>query len=221
MNRKKAEPQSKQFARMRDIKTFRRTLRKISGDVILIVCDGEKTEPYYFNELRKIWKISSAQVDVVRGNKKDPTNIIERAIKLRDDRKKDAKKEIAVEFDQIWCVFDNDNRTKTVIKAIQEAEKEGFKCALSTPCFEIWYLLHCIYTTSPFRNYTELVRELKKHYPQYDKVECNIQFWIEKLKTALSNASKLRNHNNATGSINPATDVDLLVDELINLRRTC
>jgi hypothetical protein len=44
-------------------------------------------------------------------------------------------------FDEIWCVFDRDEHPD-VARAIREARDSGVRAALSSPCFELWLLLH-------------------------------------------------------------------------------
>ncbi|MEA9390411.1 RloB family protein [Acerihabitans sp. TG2] len=41
---------------------------KISLDKILIVCEGEKTEPIYFTELREFYELNTTNVIEVIGN---------------------------------------------------------------------------------------------------------------------------------------------------------
>lgn len=38
--------------------------RRAPYDRVLIVCEGEKTEPNYFNELKDYYKLNSANVEV-------------------------------------------------------------------------------------------------------------------------------------------------------------
>lgn len=45
------------------------------------------------------------------------------------------------EFDEIWCVFDQDEHAD-VTRAIREARDSGIRTALSSPCFDLWLLLH-------------------------------------------------------------------------------
>ena len=59
----------------------------------LIVCEGEKTEPNYFNGFR----VPKAVVKVV-GTGENTIRVVEKAIKrMAED-----------DYDQVWCVFDRD-----------------------------------------------------------------------------------------------------------------
>lgn len=65
-------------------------------DVVLIVCEGEKTEPGYFEGLKKAHRLSSANIKVVSGEGSDPVSIVKHA--LRECQKGG--------YDRVFCVFD-------------------------------------------------------------------------------------------------------------------
>lgn len=67
---------------------------------VLIVCEGEKTEPHYFNGLRDYYGLSSVHVEVCGDCGSDPISIIGRA-KQRYREEKDA----GDAFDQVFCVL--------------------------------------------------------------------------------------------------------------------
>ena len=70
-----------------------------------------------------------------------------------------------------YCVFDTDtNKEKNIIinKAIELAKKNRIIVITSSPCFEIWFLLHYIYTTASMSN-DDVIKALKKHYSKYEK----------------------------------------------------
>jgi hypothetical protein len=66
--------------------------------VVLIVCEGEKTEPNYLTGLRDELQLSSANIKVL-GIGADPLTIVNYAIE-EYNRYKD--------YDQVYCVFDKD-----------------------------------------------------------------------------------------------------------------
>lgn len=100
---------------------------------ILIVCEGENTEPSYFNQFR----LSSATIKAI-GEGYNTISLVKRAIKL-------AK---ALKYDQVWCVFDADPKPDNAVqasnfnKAIQLAESNEFGVAYSNQAFEYWLILH-------------------------------------------------------------------------------
>ena len=52
-------------------------------ETFLIVCEGEKTEPAYFDS----FKVKSALIHTV-GSGKNTVSLVEKAIRLRDDEKR-------------------------------------------------------------------------------------------------------------------------------------
>ncbi|OAZ03922.1 RloB family protein [Flavobacterium succinicans] len=95
---------------------------------ILIVCEGENTEPSYFNQFR----LSSATVKSV-GEGYNTTSLVNRAIQLSNEK----------QYDQVWCVFDKDDFDENDFNnAIQIAEAQNFKVAYSNQSFEYWLILH-------------------------------------------------------------------------------
>ena len=101
----------------------------------LIVCEGKKTEPNYFDGFRV--PIILAEIDV-KGLGITPPQLVEKALRLR--RKALNRVELE-EYDQVWCVFDKDDWDDDRFNdLIEEANKEGLQVAYSNQAFELWYL---------------------------------------------------------------------------------
>jgi len=200
--------------RARNERSFQRREGELSGDLVLIVCEGEKTEPRYFEGLRDEWRLRSSDVEIVG---KDcgaaPISVVDYAIRVREERKQQRP------YDQVWCVFDCDQH-ESLKRAVNKADDNGLHVALSVPCFEFWFLLHFRYTTRPFANCTEVVGKLRKHLKHYDKGAALPDLLLDGLEKALKNAEKVRTHNQKTGSRNPSTDVDKLVVKLRSMTRS-
>ncbi len=95
---------------------------------ILIVCEGENTEPSYFNQFR----LSSAKVKSV-GEGYNTISLVNRAFELSQQGS----------FDQVWCVFDKDDfNEQDFNEAIQIAKSNNFGVAYSNQAFEYWLILH-------------------------------------------------------------------------------
>lgn len=95
---------------------------------ILIVCEGENTEPSYFNQFR----ITSAKVKSV-GEGYNTVSLVNRALVLAQEGN----------YDQVWCVFDKDDfKDHDFNSAIQLAEANKFEVAYSNQSFEYWLLMH-------------------------------------------------------------------------------
>jgi hypothetical protein len=170
-------------------------------DVVLIVCEGTKTEPYYFDNFIKHYKLSSVNIRVIRPPRHDPAGIVEFAIgELGRDQ----------EIDRAYCVFDR-NGHATYIAALDRITRSAYGRArkliavVSKPCFEVWLLLHYRYSNAPHvavggASACDLaVSELRRHFPAYAKGHQSIfNVLLPQLDTAIQNAARLEAHNIAT-----------------------
>jgi hypothetical protein len=184
-------------------------------DSVLIVCEGGKTEPQYLDGLKLASKLSSANIRVTSASGTDPVSIVRFAEKLCRTEK----------YDRVYCVFDRDGHTNFA-DAIGLVRQLGFREIVSWPCFEIWILLHFIYSTAPYNSVGNqsacdlVLREVKRHFAAYTKGHRGVYGYLEsRLDDALNNAKRLAQHNTSTRSINPATAVHELVEYLRNLKQ--
>lgn len=187
----------------------RRSPHREPKETFLIFCEGENTEPYYFNSFR----LKSATVKPISIRNSNALLFVKNAIKQ--------KEKLGV-FDQCWIVFDKDNNKDADFnKAIVEAEKAGFKVAYSNTSFEYWYLCHFTHTGACIKqNELEaaLTKHLKQKYSKDAKFAAKIyELLIDKQKLAITNAEKVKNHiaaNIAPAKACSSTTVHLLVKEL-------
>lgn len=212
----------------RDAKDLaRRAAKKSPYESALIVCEGEKTEVNYLKELIRHHRLNTANIEVLPSAKGSaPISIIEFAIELAESREG---------IDQVFCVFDRDDHESylTAVNKIKHHKsdrkaksKPKHHAITSTPCFEIWPLLHFTYTTKAYtasgnRSACDsLVTDLRQHINDYAK---NILGLFERINQrqgfAIKNAEKLKNDNINTGSKNPDTDVHELIEYLITLTK--
>ena len=191
---------------------------------ILVACEGSKTEPNYFRQLREELRSRAIHVEIVRGtNKADPLHVVRRAIERRDRQKQTAKtSDIEVPFDETWCVIDVEAPLPhgNLDTAIDEARRRRIKLALTNPCFEYWYLLHFEKTGSSFASSVHVVRALRRHAPGYSKGDARIfRTLFPNTRTAISRAEEILrdqwHSRNDLRPCNPATRVHLLVRELL------
>jgi hypothetical protein len=194
---------------------------KSQKEKILIVCEGEKTEINYFEELKSKLRLSALQVSVHQSPRNCPLVL---ATYAEEKSRKN-------EFDKIYCVFDKDTHTnfenaKNKISSLGDK----FKAAYSVPCFEYWLVLHFMYTNKPFNATNkksigdQVCFELKKYLPNYKKNQKNILELIGKinkseipsiLKNAIDNAKKANQETEKNKTDNPSTFVGELVDYLM------
>jgi hypothetical protein len=105
---------------------------------ILIVCEGEKTEPNYFRAFHKIQRGTFIYDISTDGGGINTMNVVNQAISLRDVARKNGKP-----YDSVWAVFDRDSFPPAKFdNAIIKAKAHDINCAWSNEAFELWYLLH-------------------------------------------------------------------------------
>ncbi|MBW1700308.1 MAG: RloB domain-containing protein [Deltaproteobacteria bacterium] len=199
----------------------RRQAMKAPYDVVLIVCEGGKTEPNYFNELKKAFRLSNANIKVC-GLGSDPLSVVNFAIEAFREEP---------EFDRVYCVFDRDRHTTypaalDKIRHIRLGRKSKIFAIPSVPCFEFWLLLHFTHTTRPFDAppgdsicFT-VIEELKKYLPVYQKGDQDIfNKTRDKLDDAIINARRVKQFHQTSGTKNPSTEVHTLVEYLRDLKK--
>ena len=109
----------------------------------LIVCEGKKTEPLYFEAL--ITNHTSTVREVtIEGEGRATVALVERTEEIR----RDLERKNNMSFDRVWVVFDKDD-FDDFNEAIKKARKLGFQSAWTNEAFELWYYLHFEYTALP------------------------------------------------------------------------
>ena len=110
--------------------------------MLLIVCEGEQTEPNYFRAFR----VSSMRVSRVeiKGTGHDTKSLVRESRRLAAELREDSGASV-----EVWCVFDRDSFPAAQFHdAISEAGQAGFRCAWSNEAFELWFLLHFDFHTA-------------------------------------------------------------------------
>lgn len=191
--------------------------RNKKNKIIIAVEGKNKTEKIYFDNFDDGKKNYS--ITIARGNDTDPIKLV------RNLEKEMRKREISLKNgDKVFCVFDVDidyKKNKVIEEAKEFANKHGIQIITSTPCIELWFLLHYDYTTAPLTN-NEVMKRLKKYYPKYEK---NINIYMDinsKTSKAIENAKKLENYqkenNRIIGTVeaNPNTEIYKIVEYLLS-----
>lgn len=197
----------------------RRKARRAPYAKALIVCEGEKTEPNYFNGLKNHYGLNSANVEICGDSGSDPAGIY-RYARQRHRQEKDA----GDAFDRVFCVFDKDTHPsyQTIVAAIADATpKCVFTAITSVPCFEYWLLLHFNYSTRPYAALPgnsacdQVLTELRGYLPDYAKGAGDIfPRLIDQLDFAKNNAARALAAAGRNHSDNPTTRVHELVEFL-------
>lgn len=200
----------------------RKTNTRKVRERILILCEGAKTEPNYFNGIRAD-KSQENQLTGLRIQVFDTKyNTAVELVKESIDLKKEAVKE-RNPYDSVWVVVDKDYYHKHP-EAYDLAEKNNIQIAFSSISFEYWFLLHFGRFNISFNRSRDLERYLRdqNHYRAYKKSHNHYDTLRPKTYKAIANAKWLRKEIQYDESIrpyhyNPFTNVDILVEYLLNL----
>ena len=135
---------------------------------ILIVTEGSKTEPIYFSSLRNRLQLSTIEIEVV-GAGAAPISVVDRAIELRSERERIAKRSpTKIEYEIVYCVVDVEvPKCDSLDEAVNKANGNNIEVILSNPCFEFWYILHFKKTSAPFNSSQKVKSSLRKFYKNY------------------------------------------------------
>ncbi|MCB2184653.1 MAG: RloB family protein [Desulfobulbaceae bacterium] len=203
--------------------SLRRKLSKRDQyDLVLIVCEGEKTEPNYLRALINDLELNTANIKIAKNVAgSSPRKIVDLALQ---EYKKDK------EYDRVYCVFDKDRHTDyneaiDVIKRTRMGKGHIILATTSVPCFEFWILLHFTYTTKQFDTgpgsiCANVISDLKNHMPGYEKGDLNTYHATKNLlQTAILNATKVEHHCETGGTDMPSTKMHELVEYLQNLKK--
>ncbi|WP_308725732.1 RloB family protein [Metapseudomonas otitidis] len=192
-------------------------------DKVLIVCEGSKTEPNYFNELKDYYEIDTANIRISGKCGSDPISVVRHGEELFREEARTSEP-----FDKVYCVFDRDNHENfdeavALLKSLRPVNT--FKDITSTPCFELWFILHFVYTSAPLESVglkscgARTLDELEKYWPNYAKgINGSFSYLLGQLETAKAFSARLLVESERTGSINPLTKVHELVSYLQQIK---
>lgn len=190
-------------------------------DRLLIVTEGAKTEPLYFDDIRKQKRISSAHIEVIQSPLgTQPRQVVDSA---------EAKFKETKAFERVYAVFDRDDhptyadalaRARQLDNMLKNDERKAvrFYAVPSVPCFELWLLLH-FQDVHAFNHRTEVMAKLDQRIAGYTKGKTGIYALTETLiDAAATRAVHLRERFQPDGGVDPYTDVDGLVATLRGIR---
>ena len=186
---------------------------------LLIVTEGEKTEPLYLEGMTDYIKAANpgARLDVcVQGVGMGTVRLVEEAIKIAN--------RAPAPYENKWVCFDKDD-FKDFDEAIELAKRFGFKVAWSNQCFEHWLYLHFCYAKSAlhrdiwFEKVDEMLQALELgRYTKNMENMFSVFAADGRLKNAMRHAAQIRKeyqHKDMPPSMrDPCTTVDELVQSL-------
>jgi hypothetical protein len=187
-----------------------------------MVCEGKKTEPNYFEEIRQKARLSNAHIHVLGSNfGTDPISVVRYA------------EEVFVEkggaFERVYAIFDRDDHQNYEAAISMATAKSGalindekepviFQAIVSVPCFELWLLLHYVSVTA-FVPRDRVLRQLREHISGYEKGMTGVFTLLESvLRDALTRAKRLQSRNSKIPGDELYTDVHELVELLTSIK---
>lgn len=187
----------------------------------LIVCEGECTEPTYFQSLVKNRYFEVREEKIV-GEGRATCALVKRTAQIKEELERSRQ----LPFDRVWVVFDKDDFVD-FNDAIHLAKSYGFECAWTNEAFELWYFLHFQFLDAAISRKDYIVKlqeEIRKHsgYENYEYRK-NDSFTYKLLNSigdeafAKKCAVRLRKYFDGDCDYQahkPCTTVDLLVEEL-------
>ncbi len=101
--------------------------------------EGARTEDGYF----KYWGRRYRGEVIVNVHERNggPRQLVDWAVAAQKREAYEARHGRGNPHDEIWCVFDQDERPK-LADVIALADQQGIRVALSNPCIELWFILH-------------------------------------------------------------------------------
>ena len=191
-------------------------------DVVLIVCEGAKTEPAYFTALKNELRLSSTNVHICgKECGPAPISVVDYAI---DEFKKSG------DYNRIYCVFDKD-RHESYAAAVDKVRRTKLRggakifAITSVPCFEYWLLLHFKESARPYGASArlspceELLQDLKTHIADYEKGNDVFRITYPMIDQAIMRARVRDSNCLAEGTDNPSTKIYQLVTYLQRLKQ--
>lgn len=148
------------------------TKHKKAGYTILLVCEGENTEPYYFQGIRDLVEQDDIWIDPVKitirpepKHEDEHPELSESKYKTPRRRRKLSGENTEIQsgepplklivkaqvelqsgaYDEVWAIFDHDNhpkRKEAFELAGQAVDNKRVNIAFSSISFETWVLLH-------------------------------------------------------------------------------
>jgi hypothetical protein len=196
--------------------------RHINPERHLIVTEGTKTEPLYFEAIRKRIndQYHGAWITVeILGAGMNTLSLMELAMSS-------ASNNINI-YSHVWLVYDKDSFSANNFNAValfcknhSEVETE-YHAIWSNESFELWYLLHFQYLQSALRRdmYTKklTVHLRERNKGRYTKSRPDMfQILESRIDTAINNASKLEvaNSGKTPDDSNPGTMMHKLIMHL-------
>jgi len=176
---------------------------------ILIVGEGQETEPNYFRGLRDEPIVRERYAITVKGAHGFSQDAVV---------KETIKHKARGDYDEVWCIVDVEGPSKAenLSLACNLATKHNIILWLSNPCIEVWFLLHLVRQARRYNDGSAVEAALQKHWAKrfgndYQKSDDNIYRKLRPLLlTAIEHAQwVLEKHHKADSSRDCNSSTDL------------
>ena len=119
--------------------------------LIIISCEGIKTEPNYLNSIKNSLvqkgKIARGSVVIANHQHTDPLGVLNDLIDYKDDYTLFEKKWIVIDRDEVRSISSNSSGhpEENFVSALNAAKELNIEVAWSNPCFEVFIVEHYEY----------------------------------------------------------------------------
>jgi hypothetical protein len=159
----------------------------------VIVTEGEKTEPQYFDGLQRLDIIprSRVKVEVIppdpEKHDSSPNHVCSRADAFMTSY------ELSPGIDQLWLVLDVDRWGGNHLAAtVHHAECRQYRLAISNPGFETWLLLHHTDDLTGIATSAHCEQRLRNTLGSYNKSSLDLtRFPPDTIRTAMTRARQV------------------------------
>lgn len=185
---------------------------------IVVVCEGEKTEPGYLELISAVVRDAVVQLVIVEESATTPKQLVDRACSEKEASVRQARRtrDPNAEIDEVWCAFDVDEHP-LLKEACEKANANGVQLAVSNPCVEIWFLLHFVDQRAYIDRHAAQ-RRLANHIPGYNKTMPSLDPLLGNYEAARDRAQRLTAKHEGDGtefpSDNPSTGMWRLVEAM-------
>jgi len=196
----------------------RRQRQETPRPAILVLIEGEKTEDGYLLPLRRA--LRDNVIITVDAGGGAPMTLVERAVVTKQEAERDAKHSRGRAYDAVWCMFDRDVHPN-VPEALDLATRNGVDVVMSTPCIELWFILH-------FEDQTAVIETHPAQRRSAELLGCAKNLTVaatdnlyERYDDARRRAMALDTKHEGDGSpprSNPSSDVWRLIDHAHTLK---
>lgn len=113
---------------------------------LLVFAEGQKTEDLYLTKWHRLYR-EHVVVTLAPHKHTTPFELAKAAADRRRADLREAKRGRGAAYHEYWCVFDVDQHPR-IPEALELARANNVRVALSSPCIELWFLIHFVERTA-------------------------------------------------------------------------